>query len=231
MEKECLSVLVLAGGESRRMGRDKALIKIGGVPLLRRTCEIGLICGRSVYVVTPRVEDYRSLVPADCEFIHESRSPNASPPGPLVGFACGLAQVHTNWVLLLACDLPLLDANVLQRWAQQIDHVDGEIALLVDSRPLSDSSPLSPSAFCPLPPALKIWEPLCGFYRRSCLERLNGFIRQGGQSFQRWLAQESVRAIALSDNSTERDREWEMLLNCNTLEDIKKVDSYTDSNP
>ncbi len=47
-----LSAIVLAGGQSSRMGHDKALIEISGVPLLRRVCEAALQCTNQVYVVT-----------------------------------------------------------------------------------------------------------------------------------------------------------------------------------
>ncbi|MBD0362845.1 MAG: NTP transferase domain-containing protein, partial [Coleofasciculus sp. C3-bin4] len=47
-----LSAIVLAGGQSSRMGRDKALITLQGVPLLRQVCEVALNCASPVYVVT-----------------------------------------------------------------------------------------------------------------------------------------------------------------------------------
>jgi molybdopterin-guanine dinucleotide biosynthesis protein A len=102
-----LTGIVLAGGQSSRMGRDKALIPIQGVPLLRRVCEVALNCTSEVYVITPWPERYQDILPDACRVVREVPLPGETQSqGPLVGFAQGLAQVETDWVLLLACDLP-----------------------------------------------------------------------------------------------------------------------------
>ncbi|MDZ7993575.1 MAG: molybdenum cofactor guanylyltransferase [Nostoc sp. EfeVER01] len=189
-----LTAIVLAGGKSSRMGEDKALIPIEGVPLLQRVCGIAKGCADVVYVVTPWPERYQDLLLPGCEFIQEvPLSGESLAHGPLVGFAQGLAKVETEWVLLLACDLPRLRVEVLQDWITRLDRVgDNAIAAL---------------AYHP-----KGWEPLCGFYRRSCLPQLLEFINQGGRSFQQWLRQYPVEILPLA--------EPEMLFNCNTPEDL-----------
>ncbi|GAX35741.1 molybdenum cofactor guanylyltransferase [Nodularia sp. NIES-3585] len=188
------STIVLAGGKSSRMGEDKALISIGGMPLLQLVCGVAAGCTDNVYVVTPWPERYQHLILPSCQFIQEvPLSASTSPDhGPLVGFAQGLAQVQTDWVLLLACDLPRLRVKVLQAWANELDSVPDEaIATLVDHS--------------------KGWQPLCGFYRRRCLPQLLEFINQGGRSFQPWLNQQPIQALSLPTS--------EMLFNCNTPED------------
>ncbi|MDZ8029043.1 MAG: molybdenum cofactor guanylyltransferase [Nostoc sp. SerVER01] len=190
-----LTAIVLAGGKSSRMGQDKALISIQGMPLLQRVCGIAKGCADTVYVVTSWPERYQDLLLSGCQFIREIPLPSASlqTHGPLVGFAQGLAQVQTEWVLLLACDLPRLRVEVLQEWATILDTVgDNAIAALAHHP--------------------KGWEPLCGFYRRRCLPQLLDFINQGGRSFQEWLQQYPVEVLPLP--------EPEMLFNCNTPEDL-----------
>lgn len=201
MNESKISAIVLAGGKSSRMGRDKALIKIEGVPLLRRVCDVALQCASPVYVVTPWQERYQDVVPDSCQFIREAFANPESPHGPLRGFAQGLAQIRTEWVLLLACDLPRLEATILQEWIAQLDAV-------------------TEPAIAYLPPHPKGWNPLCGFYRRSCLPSLQEFIAQGGDSFQNWLSEETVQELSLRDRS--------VLFNCNTpkdLEALKESDS------
>lgn len=200
-----LAAIVLAGGQSSRMGQDKALIPVQGVPLLRRTCDVAARCSSQVYVVTSRTEIYRPLLPAQCQLVSEQPLFQATQPqGPLIGFAQGLAVVATDWVLLLACDLPYLQADLLQRWMQQLDFLEPAIAAL-------------------LPHHEKGWEPLCGFYRTTCLPRLSTFIQQGGRSFQHWLAQEAVQEISFSPIESIRIREQQMLFNCNTPDDLEKI--------
>lgn len=192
-----LSAIVLAGGQSSRMGRDKALIAPQGVPLLRQVYEIAMKCASPVYVVTPWPTRYQDVLPNSCRFIQEVPLPNETEPhGPLVGLAQGLAQVQTQWVLVLACDLPLLRVEVLHSWMALLDEVrDDAIALL--------------------PRDAKGWQPLCGFYRPSCLPALTDFINQGGRSFQHWLSQHPVQEVPVSDR--------QMLFNCNTPTDLEQV--------
>lgn len=186
------------------MGHDKALIEIDQVPLIRKTCQIALQCADSVYVVTPWVDRYRTVVDRQVQFIQEvpiSDEPN----GSLVGFVQGLASIQTEWVLLLACDLPGLREEVLQDWATHLSAVEGarceadtaRVALL----------PKNPEGW---------WEPLCGFYRQECLSSLEKYVANGGRSFQGWIAQQPVQAVQellISDR--------QMLLNCNTPEDLQ----------
>ncbi|WP_009634097.1 molybdenum cofactor guanylyltransferase [Synechocystis sp. PCC 7509] len=182
--------IVLAGGKSSRMGSDKALLPIGGVPMLRLVCDRALsVCDR-VYVVTPWQERYKHLLPATCQFIREVQ-PRGAENAPILGFAQGLAQVTTDWVLLLACDLPQLQVEVLQGWVKQLNNCRA-IALL--------------------PRHAKGWEPLCGFYRRDCLTALTGFIDTGERSFQSWLKQQSVQVLTVTDA--------QMFFNCNTPDDV-----------
>jgi molybdopterin-guanine dinucleotide biosynthesis protein A len=117
-----LSAIVLAGGQSSRMGRDKALITLQGVPLLRQVCEVALNCASPVYVVTSWPERYQDILPDACRVIQEVPLPGETEPhGPLVAFAQGLAHVETDWVLLLACDLPQLQVKVLQGWVTGLE--------------------------------------------------------------------------------------------------------------
>lgn len=173
------------------MGRDKALIEITGAPLLQQVCEAALLCASPVYVVSAWGDRYRSFLPQTCILITET-----DPQGPLVGFAQGLACVQTEWVLLLACDLPRLQGEPLQQWAKELSNVPPETIAL-------------------LPKSQKGWEPLCGFYRRDCMTTLQNFIDRGGRSFQKWLAEQPVQELLLANQ--------QMLFNCNTQSDLENV--------
>jgi molybdopterin-guanine dinucleotide biosynthesis protein A len=195
------------------MGQDKALVSIGRETLLQHVCAVAQQCAQAVFVVTPWTERYQALLgqlAADpvyppIHWVPEQLAKEQRPQGPLRGFAQGLAQIQsihpplqTDWVLLLACDLPNLQADVLQDWAARLSDMDADInaatiALL----------PQNPQGW---------WEPLCGFYRRRCLADLDAFIQAGGRSFQRWLESQQVQVLPLSDPR--------LLFNCNTPEDL-----------
>jgi len=183
-----LSAIVLAGGRSSRMGYDKALIEISDVPLLRRVCDVALHCTHQVYVVTGWSDRYRAILPPNCHLIADPQQ------GPLVGFAQGLTHIQTDWVLLLACDLPRLRGEDLQSWIIGLETI-------------------APDKIALLPYGQKGWEPLCGFYRRTCLFELQSFIAQGGRSFQSWLAYQSVQELRLENR--------DVLFNCNTPKDLE----------
>ena len=186
-----LTALILAGGKSSRMGQDKALIPMGEEPMLHCICQIARQCSAQVYVVTSWPDKYREIVPGGCNFITEK-----SPDGPLVAFSQALREVRTDWVLLLACDLPNLTAAILHEWAMELTNLpQGIIALL--------------------PKDKKGWHPLCGFYRSSCLPQLQDYVQGGGRSFQHWLAQHPVQESPIEDR--------EILFNCNTPEDLAKL--------
>ncbi len=206
------SAIVLAGGQSSRMGQDKALIPVNGTPMLTHVCQVALACVETVRIVTPWPDRYRAIAPVACKFIQEVAlqldtdtsqfglaAESISPPfdhGPLVGFAQGLRHVKTDWVLLLACDLPRLDAEPIQSWLSLLQDVpQTAIALLSHQK--------------------KGWEPLCGFYRTSSLSSLEAYIASGQRSFQRWLNQTTVSPLPDFNES--------ILFNCNTPVDLRKV--------
>jgi molybdopterin-guanine dinucleotide biosynthesis protein A len=91
---------VLAGGRSSRMGREKALLEIGGVPLIFRTARLVESVTGSATVVG-ETEGIRALglrtVADDWPGV-----------GPLGGIATALRVSKARWSLVVACDLPYL---------------------------------------------------------------------------------------------------------------------------
>jgi molybdenum cofactor guanylyltransferase len=207
-----LSAIILAGGRSTRMGRDKATIEIDGISLIRRIYDVVAscqdldllptashpaastqrLCDR-IYVVTSSAEKYRQILPVSCQFIIEPQAYQ----GPAIAFGQGLAAVSSTWVLLLACDLPNISTPVLQSWIDRLPSIPAE-------------------SIAYLPKHLgKGWEPLCGFYRRNCHHSLLKYIDNGGQSFQCWLKMNLVTELAVDDPV--------YLRNCNTPADLADI--------
>lgn len=186
-----LNALILAGGQSRRMGRDKALLLWEGVPMLQRVYRVAIACGVPVAVLTPWGDRYGRVLPERCQWLEETQPGS----GPLVALAQGLAQLESDWIWLLACDLPQLDATILCGWIDRLADLPPSTVALVPQNPAG-------------------WEPLCGFYRREVRSPLNEFLAQGGRSFQQWLPQIAVEPILLGEP------EARMLRNCNTPEDL-----------
>jgi molybdenum cofactor guanylyltransferase len=184
------------------MGMDKATISIEGVPLIRRIYDVVAACtdrdattlAKRIYVVTPWAEKYQSLLPVDCQFLTEQQPDR----GPLIGFAASLTEIASDWVLLLACDLPKLSTPAIQSWIDELADVSSQSM-----------------AYLPRNLEGKGWEPLCGFYRRSCLASLLEYIEAGGRSFQGWLSNCNVTELPIADQ--------QLLFNCNTPADLARV--------
>ena len=72
--------MILAGGHSRRMGQDKALLKLpDGQQLLSRTAQIAQQLTADVVVVTPWPDRYRTMLPPSIRWVTESPMPPQSP--------------------------------------------------------------------------------------------------------------------------------------------------------
>lgn len=193
-KQDLITAIILAGGKSERMGKDKALLEIKGQPLLTRICGVASRCARQTYVVTPWTDRYLNVVPSSCRLIPERLVLDGASNTPIIGLAQGMQVVETEWVLLLACDLPQLTSTQVKQWSSTLATV-------------------LPAEIAYLPRSHKGWEPLCGFYRRDCLPLLEAYINNGGKSFQSWLNQYPVKELPLGDRTC--------LFNCNTPEDWK----------
>lgn len=107
-QRSQLSVLVLAGGQSRRMGRDKAWLPCAGQPLLARQIALARRLAPREVLVSGRVgTDYHEF---GCAVVYD-RHPDA---GPLAGVLAGLEAARAPLVLTLAVDLPHLTLALLE---------------------------------------------------------------------------------------------------------------------
>jgi molybdopterin-guanine dinucleotide biosynthesis protein A len=103
-----LTAVLLAGGESRRMGRDKAAIVFRGQPLWQRQLQVLRDLGPEKIFVSARTEP--SWLPFDTELLLDE------PPsrGPLSGLTRALEQMQTSHVVALAVDMPFMTSEQLR---------------------------------------------------------------------------------------------------------------------
>lgn len=146
--------LVLAGGESRRMGRDKALLRHGGQSQLASAVELLQETLPQVFVSTRADQQHeaeRSRFRQIIDRYHDL--------GPVAGILSAMEEYpQADW-LVVACDLPNLDAPT--------------IAHLIERR--STDKPFSAyiSSYDGLP------EPLCAVYTARSAELVRSFIAEG----------------------------------------------------
>lgn len=110
-----ISAVLLAGGESRRMGRDKATLLFYDKPLWQIQLELLQKLEPAEIFVSARTDP--AWRPAGVRFVADD------PPsrGPLSGIAASLAQMHTAHLLTLAIDLPFMSEKYLKFLCNQIE--------------------------------------------------------------------------------------------------------------
>lgn len=102
------TALILAGGDSRRMGQDKAELVLDGKTLLERVTATMQQLFPKV-IVSVRQPRQGVALPQVCD------GQDAS--GPLAGLIAGLAQADTPWVFAVACDMPFVTQSVVEHLA------------------------------------------------------------------------------------------------------------------
>ena len=103
-----LSALLLAGGESRRMGLDKATIEVDGQPLWRRQLELLRSLRPENIFVSARSTP--SWLPDTVELLVDDEPSR----GPLGGLTKALMAMRTTHLLVLAVDMPFMTADEMR---------------------------------------------------------------------------------------------------------------------
>jgi molybdopterin-guanine dinucleotide biosynthesis protein A len=145
-----IEAFILTGGQSSRMGRDKALLEIGGKTLLERAATLCAPLVSSVTLVGDPQRYSRFGFPALAD-----RWPGA---GPLGAIATALGTAKQPLCLVLACDMPFVTVAWLD-WL--LDHA---------SKSSSDAV---------IPETTRGLEPLCAIYGASCAPALAAALDSG----------------------------------------------------
>lgn len=190
MKRDILG-LVLAGGASRRLGQDKASLSFHGeltqldyaLTLLDSFCsKIAISCREDQRIV--RKNSFEAQFVADVDGVK----------GPMSGIIAGLRAAQGWPVLVLACDMPLVDASFVLRLLSQRDaEKQASCFTGLDGRP----------------------EPLLAVYEASSLKMLEKLSRQGIFSLRHFLENSEIELIPF--------HRPQLLASVNTLEDLSRV--------
>lgn len=144
------TLLVLAGGEGRRMGRTKAWLEVGETTLLGWVIDRLAPIFSDVIVSFAEPEQVRELMPYRIVF---DRKPSS---GPLGGLEAGLGAAKNDVTFAVACDMPYVTKELAEMAVAASAGCDAAIAR-IDGRP----------------------EPTCAAYRRSALARITAALDAG----------------------------------------------------
>ncbi len=193
---------VLAGGESARMGRDKALLRLGDAPLILRAAEILKPFVAEVTLLAPP-KRYAKLWPS----VIADRWPDQ---GPLAAVCTGLLHSRAEWNIFLACDIPLVSRRFMDLLIRRVGASSSDAVA-----PRDDGG----------------WQPFAAAYHARCREMFVRAFQAGERSMVRLLDAAKVDAITQRDMLTAGIDRVE-LTNVNTPEDWKRIkELFEERNP
>lgn len=144
------TLLVLAGGESRRMGRPKAWLRVGNTVLLRYVADRLAPSFSEVVVSFAEPEQLEQHVPYRVVFDRRRHA------GPLAGLEAGLAAAREEVLFAVGCDMPYVSESLAQLAVAAARGADAAI-------PRHDG----------------LFEPVCGAYRRTALPAIASALDAG----------------------------------------------------
>ncbi len=122
-EKILMTAVILAGGKSSRMGRDKALLRFGEETLLESLAQLTASIFSETLIITRQNKNYQPLNLGGAVLLNDFL-PNK---GPLAGLYTGLAYSAYQASCVLTCDMPLVHASFLRQlaafWQEEYDAV------------------------------------------------------------------------------------------------------------
>ncbi|HEK1009888.1 TPA: molybdenum cofactor guanylyltransferase MobA [Pseudomonas putida] len=168
------SALILAGGRGQRMGgRDKGLVPWRGEPLVAHVQQVVRALSDDVVISCNRNQDlYRPF--AD-QLVSD---PEADFPGPLAGVIAGLTVALHEWVVVLACDAPLIELGLIESLLQ--------LAVANDSAAMVRQG--------------GYWQPMFSVLPRRLLPVLEQAWAAGERSLQKALLLEPVQGLECAED-------------------------------
>lgn len=201
-DSDVIAGYILAGGASSRMGVDKANLRLAGETLLERAVktmsaftERVTVVGRSDATVASEIRGVRYV---------EDFAVDAKRRAPLIGLYTALSTAESEWITVLAVDLPFVSVELLTRLLGFcLSDVDAVVPVQPDGR----------------------LQPLCGFYRRDrCRTASESVIESDDLSLYQLLSRLRTRKVEFAE-VTDLAHSADFFLNLNVPEDFRRAET------
>ena len=207
-----LSVAILVGGQSRRMGQDKALLRLrpGDPPLLQIVIDRVRPLAEDLVLIGPNRPGYDQFgVP-----IVPDRYPDV---GPLGGIATALAHARHDACLVVACDMPFLNTALLAYMAGLPRASFDALVPLIPDRSGDAEAPL-------------IYQSLHAIYRKSCLVPIQRRLAAGSRRVHDVYPDVRLRTIS-ADEAALYDPELRSFVGLNSPDAVARARAWLASSP
>jgi len=189
------SAIIVAGGRSTRLGRDKASEPLFGRPLLQHVIDRVAPVASEIIIVHAEGQELPAVDAAVAMRAVADAYPNA---GPLGGIYSGLVAMSAPQALAVACDMPLLCAPLLRH--------------LIDVAPAADV----------VMPVLAYPEPLHAIYGAACIAPIRERLEAGHLKITNFLGAVRVRYVR-EDECRAFDPGLRSFMNANTDEALARI--------
>ncbi|GKS59113.1 hypothetical protein YTPLAS18_26400 [Nitrospira sp.] len=197
-----ITALLVAGGQSRRMGQDKRFLEVGGRSLFGRALDVLEKVFNAVMISVADAEPIPDL------HVQRHRVIEDLIPGcaTLGGLYTGLGSVETEWMFAVACDMPLLNESLIRLLVERRNEFDYVMPVL----------PNGP-------------QPLHACYRRTCLAALERRIRGRDFRIVGLLEEPSLKGCLITEKEiTCVDPHLLSFMNINTPADLQFIRKLID---
>ena len=195
-ERETVSGIVLAGGMSRRLGRDKALEPLDGSPLIRRVIgRLSQVSHETVVVVADMERGAALPLPDSARTVVDIYPGK----GSLGGIFSGLSASGNRWGVVVACDMPFLNMGLFRHMLSLREGYDAVVPVIED-RP----------------------EPTHAIYSKKCLSHIEKRLQADDLKISRFFDEVKVRYVPEEEVAT-FDPEFLSFFNINTQEDLDRA--------
>ena len=182
-----ISAYILIGGQSRRLNADKCLVKLNGQTLTEIIHQKLRSIFNNIYIVGKE-----NIFP-DYDFIKDIKPIQC----PLNGIVTALEHTTKEWIFIIACDLPLIEASSIN---YLYDNIKSNVQVV-------------------LPIVNDNLQPLCAFYHTSVLNNFNTAIEKGDYGLMKILDNLKALKVAISTKNNEQ------FLNINYPKDLEKAEN------
>lgn len=209
MQSNAAAGFVLAGGQSRRMGRDKALLNFAGEPLIEHAIRTLEQAGLAVAIAGDR-QDLAKYAPIIQDREHAK--------GPLGGVCAALQSMEAQWAVFVTVDTPFLPADLvcyLLRHAQ----TSGSAVTLASVAGEVQTFPAVLEAR-----TLPVLRPMLEAGRLKCISAFESTAETLGQAISVLPAEIIAQTGEITDAAGLSPMQW--FFNVNTADEFKQAESW-----